>query len=221
MTLCPLCDRREPYRPQACGPCRGYHVDDLDELAELWPLVPAAAEPSLALSIWRGQRVSGSREQAAPIVLAAVDLALPPGGDVSDGYGDQIGAVPVAGLLDTWVREFVALRGAQGVRDTLPAPTVPALVGWLRPRVEWIFDTAPAFFDYAAEVRGCVAEVRFVLGISRRPTYYPTACPQCRRLGLYRRPGGRYVECGDCGCLLDDQGVTDLVETVEATMSEQ
>lgn len=220
MTLCPLCERREPHRPDVCEACRDHHVCDLDELVELWPLVPAAVEPSLALSIWQGQRVSGSREPSAPLVLAALDLALPARGDVSDVYGDQSGAVPVAGVLDVWVRWVAAERAAQGAREALPVPTVVAMATWLRVRADWTCDRFGAITDYAGEVRGCLAEVRRVLRITRQDRHYPVPCPHCGRLALRRRPGGRYIECRFCDRLLDDDAVTDLAEMVESYMSD-
>lgn len=163
----------------------------------------------------RRPRVSGSTpEPPAPTPLGALDLTLPAREASRALYArgqlgldpDQVGTLSAATILDTWVRDW---RGTLWPDHTLPVPTVAALVGWLRLRVEDACDQHPAVDDFAAEIRELRGSLRGALGdVDAQPEtdqFEGVACRRCDLRGvLLRRPGDIYIECGNCGLLYSD-----------------
>lgn len=204
-TVCVICQRREPTAGAVCPACRlGVHTH-LSDLAILAPLLPAAAEPGRAAS----QRVAGSREQPTGTRVIALDLSSPlrPSGRAVDGvrdpYQDQAGPVPVAAWLDVQVRYWAELRG----HEAWPVPTVAAMVGWLRGRVDWAAGHHPALEVFAAELGWYSRAVRRLLNLDTRPVYLRGRyCPRCDAADLWQdlpdldgRAANHPVNCRDCG----------------------
>lgn len=109
------------------------------------------------------------------------------------GAHDQDGALPVAAVLDQWVRDW---RDRLGV--PLPPAEVPALVSWLSVNLPWAIDNHGAIVDFNEEVTLLLYALRSLLNVSRKPIYLNEACPTCNTTSLRRDPGGGDVECGNC-----------------------
>jgi ribosomal protein L37AE/L43A len=117
--------------------------------------------------------------------------------------GDQTGRQPVAVVLDSWVRDWIDLRG---MRETRPRPEVPELRQWLVNRLSWACDHHPAIDEFADEITCELFALRAVLNVSRRKIRLKEPCPSCGMvLSLVRDPGGgKIVECQNCGEAWDD-----------------
>lgn len=198
MTQCVVCQRREAERPMVCQPCRTGLAHDLAEVGRLWALLPAALEPGVST----GQRVSGSREASLPLRIDPLDLSLAAGvpEPVTDPYRDQCGFRPVAGVLDSWARDW---QESLWPDHRLPVPTVPSLVGWLSDRLGVVCDRHPAVDEFAAEIRATLAQLRHVHGLvpPEPERIRDVECDRCDRRLLYRRQDGSGdVECHNRAC---------------------
>lgn len=109
--------------------------------------------------------------------------------------GDQVGEPSVPAVLDSWATDWQSYEWS-----TLPVPTVPALAGWLKARLEWACDEHPAIGDFAAELAGLVARIRPLAPRAELKRGVP--CRECDKVTLYRWPGSDYVECGSCPVLM-------------------
>jgi hypothetical protein len=115
--------------------------------------------------------------------------------------GDQIGALPVAHILDRHVRAWID-AGAPGSRWR-PTPTVAALVGWLTARLGWACDNYPHIDAFAAAVSRLRGQMMAALG-----EFDPEAercegveCKRCDLKMLFRRQDGTGdVECQNPDC---------------------
>lgn len=120
-------------------------------------------------------------------------------GDVGDPAmttpQDQVGYLPVASVLDQWVRDWVTTRGRG---EHLPVATVDVLTRWLANRVDWACDGHPAVDVFAAEMRELRSALNGVLGYHDWPTRKDAPCPKCDQRDLYVRNGSEWVECGSC-----------------------
>lgn len=180
------------------APYRGRTAKDQVSRDPVADLIPAASVASKV----KAPRVSGSREQPAPLSLNAVDLTLPARyGTVRDEFGDQIGEHAVLTILDTWVREIRAHRHRG---EGLPSLTVDRLAGWLTVRLDDICDDFEPVVDLAADVKHLRGALRAQLGLAGPDIDIKEGitCPKCDRQELYRRAGGKHVECGNCPVLL-------------------
>jgi hypothetical protein len=106
---------------------------------------------------------------------------------------DQDGALSVASILDSWVRDWAETLDVQR-----PVAGVPALVSWLSRHLHWALNNHPAVDEFNQEVTVTLYAVRTLLNVSRKPVYLPDACPQCDVTALRRDPGGGDVVCGNC-----------------------
>lgn len=160
----------------------------------------------------KGGRVSGSRETPTPLRIDPADLTAsarvlaltnlreryrsPP---YAEHHADQIGHLPVATVLDGWVRDW---RGLRDRGEGLPDPTVPELAAWLGNRVEWACDEHPAIGECMDELGQVRSVLRGALGLIEVPDYkYGVPCPACDALTLVRLNGSEWIEC-DCGELM-------------------
>ena len=108
----------------------------------------------------------------------------------------QAGRLPLATMLDGWVREWIAAR-AQGEHQ--PPATVGALTRWLGDRAEWACDQYDEVDDFTRDLVQYQAQMRAVLGQSTRPEYKDgVACPQCQTRTLIRKVTSEYIECTTC-----------------------
>lgn len=119
--------------------------------------------------------------------------------------GDQIGLLPVATVLDQWVRDWISHDWCPG--DHLPVPTVVTLVDWLGKRLDVACDRHDAIDEFADEIRDLLHACHRVRdNVPARPEYLDgVPCSGCDLMALSRKPGDRYrAECGNCGRLYTD-----------------
>ena len=189
---------------------------------------PVADEtPAGPLTIAGGQRVSGTRERSLPLPLDPLDLTMPArvGGVHEDvnpqtglPYGDQVGYVSVATLLDSWVRDW---RDTLRPQEGLPRPNVRHLGIWLTHRLDDACDRHPAVDEFAHEMRDLLAAIRRVNGRTEvRPEHLDVPCRRCDLLDMHRLPGQDRVECGSCGDLLTEDEYRRWVGILSASMKE-
>jgi len=188
--LCVCCMQVEPDNPPVCTRDRNRLAQALWELRDLHALLPYALPPG------RGElvRVGGTRERQLPLRTEALDLAgRATTAAVLDSDHDQLGAVAVAGILDSWAQDW-----ASYLDEALPDPSVDALVSWLSRRLPWALDHHPAIDEFARELTVTLYTCRSVLAVSRRPEYSPLACPSCGTAALRRNSGDPSWRCGEC-----------------------
>lgn len=221
--ICVICQRREVRTGMVCDPDRTRLARTLDEIVELYALLPEQLAPGQSA----GERVSGSREAPLPLRVDPLDLTMPaPTGRqlwtaVSDKLGDQIGHLSVASILDSWVRDWRGSIAASGN----PGTTVVELAGWLRIWLEAACQDHPAIDEFGIEMFALAAALRRTCGlVEPLPALLDAVCARCDNLSLHRLPGEDRIECGVCGRRLteDEYGqwtkmlVADLKEKMSA-----
>lgn len=227
---CLLCRWRTPVdiRSRVCGPCVIRQIRLLGEIPSLYALLPAALDTN-------------------PVVV--IDLTFPPYGGASARavrrceecvkrgrpswvipcthrkpvLADQIGEIPVAAILDSWVRDW---HETLGYPDPPKVPTVMRLANWLQIHLAQACRDHLAVDEYAGEIRHLAATMRRAINRDLSPVRYEAPCPYCQTQTLKREPGGDWIECGDCGRLWgeDEYGLLaraaipddELLSTVEA-----
>lgn len=120
---------------------------------------------------------------------------------------DQIGHLPLAAVLDSWVRDWREIREAG---EGLPDAHIADMTRWLQTRTDWACDNLDAeiLVSFADEIRSYRSAMAGILGIVDVPDYkYGVACPKCASLTLFRRIGGPadgslWVECSTCTAML-------------------
>lgn len=159
--------------------------------------LPSGASSSAS----RGGPVTGSKERRLPIDTDAVDLTGPArsaGTAVLDE--DAVGHVSVASVLDFWVEDWRAWRGAGERR---PSATVPEIVRWLLDRLDDAMDSNPAIGEFYDAVRRLNGALKHQLGQVDVPDYKRgISCPRCQSLTLVHHAGSDRIECGTCPALL-------------------
>lgn len=169
----------------------------------------AASVPSGVGSARSGAApVTGSKRPPSPVSDDRIDLTLPARAAgralfARGEYGlatdaDQIGHLPLATTLDTWVRDWADLR-----HESRPAARTAIMLRWMRARVDWACDEYPAVDDLAAELRSYRSTMRGLLGLVEVPDHkVGVSCPQCHNRSLYRENGNWYIECAECPQIL-------------------
>jgi len=117
------------------------------------------------------------------------------GAPVLQPAGDQIGYLPVAQVLDVWVRDWIDTRQ---MREHRPVPTVTALIDWLGNRLDWACNHSPAIGDFADAIRSLRGDLMSVLG-EYDPPEQPcdgVQCARCDRRQLFHAQDGS----GDIVC---------------------
>lgn len=159
--------------------------------------LPSGASSSAS----RGGPISGSKERRLPIDTDAVDLTGPvrsAGTAVLDE--DAVGYESVATVLDFWVEDWRAFRGAGERR---PSATVPELTRWLLDRLDDAMDHSPSVDEFFHVVRRLRGALQARLGLVDIPDYKRgIPCPRCLALTLVHHSGADRVECGSCEALL-------------------
>jgi ribosomal protein L37AE/L43A len=193
---CVICYQVDPREGVVCDRDRQRLAQALWELRDLHALLPFALVPG------QGARQPGRVVQVeAP--LSFRDTALDLTGrtatygfrdSVQDYRGDQHGAQPVAAILDSWARDWSAIRED----EELPDPTVDALVSWLSRRLPWALDVHPAIDEFAHELTVTLYVVRSTLSVSMKPLYSDLACPRCGTAALRRQAGDKVWRCAEC-----------------------
>jgi len=218
--ICVVCQHpdRATERGQVCEPCRLPLPGLLDDIARRYGEL--TAEPPAAAG-GAGPKVSGSRVPPVPVDVDALDLTLPARLEaVHDDHGDQIGWLPAASRLDTWVRDWRERRWRR-YRENLPVPTVAVLCAWLRDRLDWACDEHPAVDEFVAEMRALRRDLRTALrDWPAQPQRLWTPC-KCDALGLARHPGDDYpVRCVVCDRAMTEDEYASWTKLVAAYESE-
>lgn len=171
-------------------------ADPLAAVGGVGPINSPSKQPS----------VSGSRERSIPIPVDAVDLtgvAREPNPTAAGRQhpDDQIGHLPAATTLDSWVRDW---RASLWPDHHLPVATVDELVSWLRNRLWGACDQHPAIDEFATEIRALRGVLRRAAG-ETEPRPEPcdgVACARCDLRALTYNPADTYrAECSNCGTL--------------------
>jgi hypothetical protein len=133
---------------------------------------------------------------------------------------DQVGHVPIAQVLDSWVRDWIRERD---LREHRPVPTVPVLIGWLYDRLDWACDRYVAVEDFAGSISEVIGHARGALGLCDPQPELCVGVPcrntRCGLRTLYRTPGDPYVECISCRALLDDDEYEEWCRTVAQALA--
>lgn len=198
-----------------CTSCRIGRAADLSDLGVLYlelvaeadPVDPRATEdlarllPMGIVQLSHQARVSGTREQPAPVNLDRLDLA---GGARQPGLtaagraheADQIGYDSIAARLDQWVRDW---RDTLFPDESLPLPTVPMLVAWLSARFDIACDRHSAIDDFTTEIGELRLALRRVLGLIDAPPERCEGvhCRVCDRLNTIYKDGP-HIQCRLC-----------------------
>lgn len=115
--------------------------------------------------------------------------------DIHDPHGDQTGALPIVGVLGSWVR----LIGEERRWDPPLPATAEALALWLaKPRpLDWA-SRQPWAGEYRDELFGLMRTIRGITRVrpQRRPV--PQPCPRCDSLTLTETDHEVYVDCSSC-----------------------
>lgn len=187
-------------------------------------LLPAAPVPSPS----KQPSVSGSKERQLIINADVLDLtAGAQGGVTSDPYGDQVGHLSVATVLNEWVGYWHERFYAS---ETRPRADAVVMLGWIATvRLEYIADHDDAIADFAEEIRNVRSSLRRALGeVKPKPVpMWGITCPHCQLVSqLMLDPDDplEYRECANCGLLLSPteyrQHLRDLVETYRTTSAQ-
>ena len=211
--LCPTIGRGRPNHTetsQACPACAQKLTAIPDDIADAHALLQQLLEPR------RGAADTRQATAEAPIPLAidpydlTADHLLPQGplrrARLAANAGDQIGHLPVAVVLHSWVRDWADQRD---LREQGPAGDVPELARWLAERTDWACAEHPALDEYAAELHELRGTLLALVGRAE-PDERPkpikgVPCIRCRHVTLARRPDGS-VECQwpDCASVWRD-----------------
>lgn len=141
---------------------------------------------------------------------------------------DQIGYLPLAAVLDSWVRDW---REARHLGEGLPDANVYGMCQWLHTRIDWACDEHEVVVQFAEEIRDYRSTMAGILGRIDVPDYkVGVACPKCDARALYRRIGGvidsatgqpvrdgsLWVECAECPAILSpDEYAEGVAEQVD------
>ncbi len=166
-------------------------------------LTPAAPIAGLA----GGGRGTNPPESRPPVSLDPLDIAgransgswTPYAKGVNGLDADQIGYLPLATVLDLWVRCWCAARGRGEVGS---GADVDTLTHWLSERLNWACDEYLDIAEMAEHLHVYRRTMRALLGLNDFPRRYPDVpCPECDERDLHRMNGCLWIECG-CGVMM-------------------
>ncbi|MEU6181182.1 hypothetical protein [Streptomyces coeruleorubidus] len=139
-----------------------------------------------------GERVSASKEAPIPLRLDVLSLLGPSADEVLSG-DDQVGPVPVVGVLSAW-SDLVS----EEARQKPVSRTVSTLTQYLVSNVEWAC-RQEWVADFAEELEGLLRTLRKVSGIEPVRIVLPVLCPSCEMRTMIREEGsGWSAECRAC-----------------------
>lgn len=194
-----------------CTHCQPRTIGHLAEIPVQYSLLDATQGTSPAEA-----RISGSTERSLGVRESILDLIVTtPDTDGVHAWtenngeyvapreerADQIGQIPVARVLDSWVKDWIATKGQ---RENRPVPTVERLCVWLTHRWDWACQHYLAVDDFAREIRSLNSALLTANGNTKAVPEHKVGvpCPRCDYMTLYRQAGDDYVECGTCPNLL-------------------
>jgi hypothetical protein len=220
--LCLLDARHHYQRAHVCDHCRTWLDELLAEIANLYRQIPDVLTHGTGNA---GQRVTGSFEPPLPLRVDILDLTLPANQGARRLYArgllglddDQTGTLSASTILDTWARDWLTY----GLAGWLPPATVPALVAWLRVRLDRACDLHPAIDEFADEMRDLATALRRATGgATIRPQRCDgVPCRRCDLLTLVRlADGSGDIECAnpECRAIMRPQDYATWVALVAA-----
>jgi hypothetical protein len=187
----------------------GRVTDTLVPLVEMRPVDVRVHRVEVVTVVRKERNAAGEEVERRELIPVTIDQTerrterVPVHGGFGDPVlvpaADQIGELPVATVLDQWVRDW---RDARGQGEHLPVPTVVTLAGWLYDRLDWACDEHPSIDEFADEIRSVLHACNRAIGnVPVRPDILvgvPCATPECDGL-LVHDPGSKYwAECSDC-----------------------
>lgn len=204
---CLLCPILRPNRrgrhseSNACEDCRTLLAAIPREIADADALLDQLLEPG------RGPATEvrpPSPDPRLPFAIDVWDLSQPLRTITINkaSVEDQIGHLPVAVQLDSWVRDWIDLRELD---ENGPRPNVRDLANWLAVRTEWACDEHPAIDEYAQEMRSLRSVLVGLVGVVKEDAkpvpIRGVPCRRCDRMTLAKlSDGSGEVECQDPSC---------------------
>ncbi|MFD0210832.1 hypothetical protein ACFVH9_17265 [Streptomyces hirsutus] len=138
------------------------------------------------------ERVSASKDAPLPLRLDVLSMLGPSADAVLTGE-DQIGEVPVVGVLSAW-----AALVAEQTRQNPVSHTISTLTQFLLDNVEWAC-RQQWVTDFAAELEALLKILRKLSGIEPARIPLPVTCPSCDLRAMIREEGsGWAAECRYC-----------------------
>lgn len=147
-------------------------------------------------------RVSGSREPAAPVRLDVLSMINPAAEHVTDPDGDQIGPPSIPTTLKSWAWLIAEHRGL-----VYPEKAgVDELTEWLLRHLDWA-TTRPWVTDMMSELAELRQAAHALAPWRKHVQEMVGPCPSCGKRALIHVAGEPYIECdsrewvGGCGDL--------------------
>jgi hypothetical protein len=222
---CVCCTRPMTDPGYACLNCETRIDRTLADIPDLYALLPAVLAPQQTV----GPKVSGSRERPIPINVDVHDLVAPArNGHLTEqarhnlaDHGD--GQAAIAATLDSWVQDW---RDTRNKGEGRPAPYVPNLVAWLRPRLQWACRYHPAVDEFAREMTAITGQMRRHLRLARYTQRLAAPCPSCDLVALHRQVdpvtgADDWISCGGCGRMWSEQEYARLAVVLIAETEQQ
>lgn len=176
-----------------------------------WRDPAASAMPAGAVSsrVNATAGVSGTRDPQAPTSLDVVDLTGPAvHATIHDPFGDQIGHLSAATVVDSWVR---LLREELFGHERLPSATVDDLTDWLLAggsvsRLEIACNRFLAVDEMTVELRDLLSALRSAAGETEpQPRrYWGVPCRGCNTVSQLVQEDD-WIECERCQLLLSPE----------------
>ncbi|MFD5676142.1 hypothetical protein [Streptomyces sp. NPDC127040] len=142
---------------------------------------------------------TGTRTAPLPGRLDTMSLVGPAApGTVVDEHGDQIGDIPITGVLGSWVRLVIEERPAKPPASV----TEVALAAWLVLHLGWA-SQQPWVGEMRSELHNMMAAIWRITSLQPRTRAISRPCPRdaCQMLTLVERDWAQYIECTSCGGL--------------------
>lgn len=158
---------------------------------------------------WRRVEVPIVREES---YLARRRVTVP---GVLVPAGDQIGHVPAAARIAWIVDDWRTTGWPDGIQ---PVGTIPAMVRWLRDRLDWACNHHPGIAVHAEEIRDLHWTLRAALDELPPPPElcHGVACGNCDARSLFKKPP--WIECESCGKLYSDDEYDELCRELHASV---
>lgn len=215
---------------QVCDGCRRRLGENLRELVDAYAIL-ATEERMMAMDAGpvpgqaAGERVSGTGEPTVPANLDRLDLlASARAGNLRAhvrgllGDDTQIGHLPIATQLATWVRDWHTQPWMRG--DQTPQLAVSSMVSWFLIWLEDACDNHPAIDEFASDVDLMLWACRALAKDKpqRREVLKAVPCstPDCDGLLLHDPSSQYWAECCLCHRLWTEPEYREWVGLVAA-----
>ncbi|MFG2748050.1 hypothetical protein [Streptomyces xanthophaeus] len=179
-----------------CDPClhgmRGW-------LASIPNQMIVLREGSMQREVSGGTGRSGTKTAPLPGRLDTINLVGPAAvGRVDGPLDDQLGDVPIVGVLGGWVQLVIEERPAKPPT----AATEITLAAWLTLHLGWS-SQQPWAGEMRSELHDMMRSIWRITSLQPRTRAISRPCPRdaCQMLTLIERDWVQYIECTSCGGL--------------------